>query len=57
MLEDLLEQESQDQMLDDSFRQLQFEEEKVSSKTLSSSEMLNELFNTFGEIFSDYKKQ
>lgn len=57
MLEDLLEQESQNQMLDDSYRQLQWEEEKVSSRTLSSSEMLNELFNTFGEIFSDYKKQ
>ena len=57
MLEDLLEQESQDQMLDDSYRQLQWEEEKVSSRTLSSSEMLNELFKTFGGIFSEYKKQ
>lgn len=57
MFNEMREQESDDQFLDDTYRVQEWESrERVSSKTQDNTTLiLNDLFSYFGEIFSDYE--
>lgn len=57
MFDEMREQESDDQFLDDTYRVQEWESrERVSSKTQDNTTLiLNDLFSYFGEIFSDYE--
>ena len=57
MFNEMREQESDDQFLDDTYRVQEWESrERVSSKTQDNTTLiLNDLVSYFGEIFSDYE--
>ncbi len=59
MFNEMREQESDDQFLDDTYRVQEWESrERVSSKTQNNTTLiLNDLFSYFGEIFSDYESR
>lgn len=62
MFTEMREQEIDDQYLDDTYQVQEWEwksRERVSSKTQSdrTTLILNDLFSSFGEIFSDYENR